>query len=416
MEKNMPLNLPDAFVWPQYNGRSIANIPATIATLLNAPFNGLPPLQTELWQPMGDIKRVVVLLVDAMGWNLYEQERPYFQQTLGTPIIAEPITSIFPSTTVAALSSLWTGYAPAQHGLLGFRLFLPDYATVGQMITFTPAFGNYTDTLVEAGLDPTTFLQVPGFAEQLAAADIPSHSFKDRYLVNSALSRMHGRGVSQDHGTISFAHLLVQLRQLLEEKAGEKLYAFAYWPTIDSLSHYHNWQSPAVKAELHALLHQIRSQLFESLSAAGREGTAFFIAADHGQVVCPPEAHIHLQDHPELERMLLLQPTGDTRAIYLYAKHGRQADILAYIRQHLDHAFVAVPSPEALAAGLFGPEPHTAVAPERIGDIVLLARGGAALYNRLDEQRSSQFVGWHGSLEADEMLVPWLGYRLDRQV
>jgi hypothetical protein len=114
--------------------------------------------------------------------------------------------------------------------------------------------------------------------------------------------------------------------------------------------------------------------------------------------------------------MLLLQPTGDTRAIYLYAKHGRQADILAYIRQHLDHAFVAVPSPEALAAGLFGPEPHTAVAPERIGDIVLLARGGAALYNRLDEQRSSQFVGWHGSLEADEMLVPWLGYRLDRQV
>ena len=93
---------------------------------------------------------------------------------------------------------------------------------------------------------------------------------------------------------------------------------------------------------------------------------------------------------------------------------GRQADILAYVQENLSHAFVALPSAAALAAGLFGPQPHAPTAPERIGDVILLARKGAALLNKLDDQRARQFVGWHGSLEADEMVVPWLGYRLDR--
>lgn len=410
----MRVNLPDEFIRPCYNGRSIANIPATIAHLLDAPFTGLPRLRSELWQPMGkDVQRVVVILLDAMGWNLYEQERPYFQEMLGETTVAEPIMSVFPSTTVAALSSLWTGYAPAQHGLLGYRLFLPDYATVGQLITFTPAFGNYTDTLVQSGLEPESFLQVPGFAQQLRTAAISTYSFKERSLVKTALSQMHGRGVPYEGGAVSFADMMVQLRQLLEAKAGEKLYAFAYWSTIDTLGHHHNWQHPSVKAELRALINQIRSELFTPLSEAARQGTAVFIAADHGQVVCPVSEQIRLLDHPELGDMLLMQPTGDTRAIYLYAKHGRQADIVDYIQKNLAHAFVAIPAHKALQAGLFGPQPHASVAPERIGDVILLARGGATLLNKLDDTRAHEFVGWHGSLEAGEMQVPWLGYRLD---
>ena len=409
------MNLPDEFVLPDYNGRSVANIPATIANLLDADFHGLPPLYHDLWQPVaGDVKRVVVILLDAMGWNLYEQERPFFHQTLGEPTVASKLTSIFPSTTVAALSSFWTGYAPAQHSFLGFRLFLPDLATVGQLINFTPAYGKYNDTLVESGLDPKLFLQVPGFAQVLSQSNIPTYSLKERFLADTALSQMHGRGIAGELGAVSFAHMMVDLRQLLEKKVGEKLYAFAYWSTIDSLSHHYNWQDCSVTAELHTLLDTVRRELFEQLSEAAREGTAVFIAADHGQVVCPVEEQIHLDEHPELARMLLMQPTGDTRAIYLYAKNGCQADIIHYVRENLAHAFVPIPSLEALSAGLFGPQPYAVAALERVGDVVLLARGGTALFNKLDGKRSSTYVGWHGSLEADEMYVPLLGYRLDR--
>ena len=68
--------LPDSFVSPDYSGRSLANIPATVASLLDVPFQGLPPLQEELWSPIaGRAKRVIVLLLDSLGWEIFARER-----------------------------------------------------------------------------------------------------------------------------------------------------------------------------------------------------------------------------------------------------------------------------------------------------------------------------------------------------
>ena len=117
------LNLPDEFVPPDYIGGSIANIPATVARLLQIPFDGLPPLREVMWMPFSDrVKRVVVLLVDSLGWDMYQRVKPDLDWLSSRVDIEARITSVFPSTTVAALSSLWTGYAPAQHGMVGLRL------------------------------------------------------------------------------------------------------------------------------------------------------------------------------------------------------------------------------------------------------------------------------------------------------
>ncbi|MCP4426181.1 MAG: alkaline phosphatase family protein, partial [Chloroflexi bacterium] len=243
------LNLPDEFLRPDYDGRSIANIPATVAALLDAPFAGLPPLEEPLWRPLAGVKRVVALLVDAWGWNLLSQERERIGGLLSTAAVQGQLTSIFPSTTVAALSSLWTGAAPSQHSLVGLRLFMPDYAVITQMLSFTPTFGKYPDALIDAGLEPETFLAVPGFAEQLATAGVETHAFKGRSIVNSALSQMHDRGVAREHGVSSLADMFVQMRHLLEEKAGEPLFVNAYWPMVDTLSHIYGWNHESVAAE-----------------------------------------------------------------------------------------------------------------------------------------------------------------------
>jgi predicted AlkP superfamily pyrophosphatase or phosphodiesterase len=46
--------------------------------------------------------------------------------------VSHQLTSIFPSTTVAALSSFWTGAAPAQHGMMGLNIFFPQMAAAGR--------------------------------------------------------------------------------------------------------------------------------------------------------------------------------------------------------------------------------------------------------------------------------------------
>jgi predicted AlkP superfamily pyrophosphatase or phosphodiesterase len=409
------LNLPAEFLPPAYGGRSIANVPATIAALLDAPFQGLPPLEESLWRPVAaDVERVILVVLDSLGWQMVETQRPYFDELIGgrTAVFGQ-ITSIFPSTTVAALSSLWTGYAPAQHGLVGLRLLTPEYGAITQFIHFTPVFGKHPDALIDAGLDPETFLHVPGFSQQLAAAGVPTHRYKERKIIDSALSKMHGRGVAESYGTVSAADTFVLARRLLEEKAGEKLYVATYWSTIDALMHTHGWEHPSVAAEARTLLDQLRLELVEALSPAARRGTLLCLVADHGQITTSEDTQIRLRDHPQLNQMLLFRPAGEPRLPYFYARRGQRQAVLDYLRSHFAHAMVALPAEEALAAGLLGPEPHAPQALHRMGDVVGVMRDGYIFLTDRDLESAHKLIGRHGGMTRLEMAVPWLAMRLD---
>jgi hypothetical protein len=411
---NHPLSLPAEFLPPDYNGGSIANVPATIAALLQVPFAGLPPLPGPLWQPVGhDVRRVVLITLDAVGQNLVDKEAERLAPYLAETAVRGQLTSIFPSTTVAALSSLWTGSAPAQHGLAALYLLFPEYGTIGQMLNFSPIFGKYPEALIDAGLKPEEYLPVPGLAQQLAAGGIPTYAFKGAAIVKSALSQMHGRGVAESFGAWSMADMMVEVGRLLDEKAGEPLFISAYWPSIDTISHMRGWNGPQTAAEFHMLWQQIHQTLRRSLTPAARRHTALFIVADHGQTLSPPAHHVHLADHPELNEMLLMRPAGEPRVAYLYAKQGRVRDVVDYVNENLSRVAVALPTSQALAAGLFGPPPYAAQLDNRLGDVVLLMRHSYLFVHPQDKELIERLYGWHGGMTQAEMAVPWLGFRLD---
>ncbi len=411
--KKLNLPVPEAFCLPNYDEGSIANVPATVAQLLGARIRGLSGLPEPLWQPLGDVKRVVLLTLDGFGWNLFQARQALLTAVSHKATITGQLTSIFPSTTVAALSSLWTGSAPAQHGLVGLRLFFPEFAVSAGMLDFSPLFFKARDALVDAGLDPQTFLQHPGVGEQLAAAGIPTFAFKGYEIVDSVLSKMHGRGVAESFGVMSFADMLVQMRELLDKRAGESLFINAYWPSIDTLSHYHTWQGTAVSAEVRAIFYQLQTEFLDALTDAARQDTAFFIVADHGQELTPVSQQIFLSSHPQLEQMLFMRPTGEPRVLYLYTKHGCHQAAIEYINTHLGEAMTAVSTQEALHAGLFGPEPFAANVADRLGDVVVIMRGGYTLFSEAERPKAHKMIGRHGGMSYAEMQVPWLGFRLD---
>jgi hypothetical protein len=412
--ERLNLPVPDEFTLPNYAGGSIANVPATVARVLGYHLKGLSALPQEMWQPLGDgIKRVVLLTLDGFGWNLFQSRQDLVTAVSQKATITSQLTSIFPSTTVAALSSLWTGSAPAQHGLVGLRLFFPDFAVSAGMLDFSPLFFKAQDALVDAGLDPKTFLQHPGVGEQLAAAGIPTYAFKGYEIVNSVLSQMHGRGVAESFGVITFAEMMVRMRELLDKRAGESLFINAYWPTIDSLSHYDTWQGTTVSAEVGAIFYQLRTEFLDVLSDAARQDTAFFIVADHGQELTPLSHQIFLSDHPQLAKLLFMRPTGEPRVVYLYTKHGCHEAALDYINTNLGHAMTAVSTQAALEAGLFGPEPFAANVADRLGDVVSIMRGKYTLFSEAERPKAHKMIGRHGGMTHAEMQVPWLGFRLD---
>ncbi len=410
----MNLQLPDDFIAPDYLGRSIANIPATIARLLEAPFQGLPPLAEPLWAPLsGRVKRVVVLLIDSLGWDMYQQARPNLDWLVSVAAVEGKITSVFPSTTVAALSTLWTGYAPAQHGLVGLRLFFPEEAVLASMLRFSPTFASFPDSLIGAGVSPEKFLHVPGFAQQLTRAGVASHSFKSYSILRSALSQILDRGVQSIHGIVSTADLFVQLRELLERTNGQKMYLNAYLPAIDTLCHAYGPGHPSVAAEIRATFELLKTELIDRLSPEARKETLLFIAADHGHIAAPNEQIIDVDAEPALKELLLMRPAGEPRTPYFYARQGCQAALLQLLQERYSAELLAMTSAQALDSGLLGPTPHAPNAARRLGDVVATMHQEYIMLTRPEVEAPQRMKGRHGGLTAAEMEVPWLGLALD---
>ncbi len=407
-------------VYPDYGfgkaaGSTIGNIGATIAKLLDRPFSGLPSLSSSAIDPLkvtGSVERVVLIILDAMGQNLID-DHPQIQQVGQKAVVKETITSVFPSTTVNALSAIWTGHAPGQHGLVGLRLLDPDFNAVNFMINLHPLYLRQRDAMVDAGFEPESYLAAPGIAEQFAATGVPTVDLKGREIVHSALSRMHGRGVAEKIGIVSFPEMMWQIKDQLESKSGP-LVNVAYWPNIDTLSHLHGPHHPAVKAELVSCLREIEQTLLLGLSAEARKKTVVLLVADHGQVPLDSQKHLRLSEYPDIHKRLILTGAGGNRVPYWYVQHGESDAVKELIQQQMGDRVVIKTREDMMANGLYGEAPFMDAFSKRLGDFNLLVEDGGLMIDPSDPN-VDQFLrgGSHGGLTADEMQVPFWGFRLD---
>jgi hypothetical protein len=146
------LGFPSELALPNYE-LSIANVPATVAAALGAPLPGAdPPLPEPLWADLAEgVRRVVWIIFDAVGWfslrNLMEQEGEMGLAGLAHRGRFVPITSVYPTTTTSALTSLWTGYTPARHGLVGHMMYLREFGLVADMLMLSPSGTGQRDEL-----------------------------------------------------------------------------------------------------------------------------------------------------------------------------------------------------------------------------------------------------------------------------
>ena len=407
--------LPEEFILPHYGGYSIANVPATVARLLGVELkDAVPPLAEELWAGMAaGVQRVVLVVLDAVGYLHFRQaladDAPALARLAQAGRLA-PITSIFPSTTVTALTTLWTGRAPLGHGFVGTRLLLPEEGMLANMLRLAPATHGKSGALVDWGWEPEEFVTVPSLGHQLTAGGVRTVAHTHLSFIGGGLTHIFLRGMETLRGHVGYSDMWINLRQTLAERQGERLFASAYWGGVDSTSHVYGPGSEPWRAALRHLARSMEEDFLAPLPAAAREGTLLILTADHGQTSTPPERVVFLGDHPALRQMLLLPPAGEPRAAYLYVRTGQAEAVRDYVAEHLADRFVLVETERALAAGLFGAGEPTPEIRARLGDMLLLAHDDSRLKVK---KEPVPFHGHHGSLTAEEMLVPGLIVRLD---
>ncbi len=412
--------LPDHFVLPHYEGYSIANITPTVAELFDVHLEkAAPPLPAHLWSKMScDVECVILLLLDAVG---YLQLRKYMaaETSLFTRLALEgrllPITSVFPSTTVTALTSIWTARTPLEHGFVGTKLLLPEQGVLANMLKMAPAVYAWAGQLTDWGWDPERFITVPNVAHQLEAAGVHTVAHTRQHFLGSTLTRIFLRGMNVLQGYMNLSDLWINLRRTLAERpTGQRLFVDVYWGGADSIGHVYGPDDEYIPSALRHVARSLEEDFLATLTPEMRRNTLLMIAADHGQIATPPEQVVRMTDHRPLQESLLLPPAGDSRAAYLYARPGQKRDLQSYVAEHLADRFVLLDTDRAIDAGLWGdPAEITPAARVRLGDAVLIARTDARLSTRRKQDDASTLLGHHGSLTPQEMLVPLLMVRLD---
>ncbi|MEX2100319.1 MAG: alkaline phosphatase family protein [Acidimicrobiia bacterium] len=330
-------------------------------------------------EPVAGASTVVLLVLDGLGWEAIGAHPERLPEIGG--LSGGPITTVVPSTTPAALTSITTGLPPSRHGITGFRFRYES--TVLNAIRWQPADGKRAP-------DPASVQRNEVFSGR-AVPVVTKSEFRD-----SGLTGAHLRG-ADFHGWKTTAVLVEHVRALAQAGAP---FIYAYYPGIDEVAHEHGLEEPFYPAEL-AAADVLVGNLLDALPAHA----ALVVTADHGQVNLGPDSWVNLAP---LDEMIAVY-AGDARFRYLHARSGAAAALYEAAEDLVGRDAWVFTRDRLLDEGWMGPDPVGA-ARARVGDVVLAAKRAVGFVDPT-LLRETGLRSAHGSLTAAEMEVPLVAGR-----
>jgi len=396
-------------VLPDYTGYATCNVSQVI--LKNF---GLPNRCPDCLSPVLDrtYRKIILLIVDALGWNqLYHWlgDLPAARRVCDSAHMI-PVTATFPSTTTVALTAIYTGLTPAEHTITGHVMFLRELGAVVDVLRFSPYGDSRREVYAERGIDVHDLFPMYTVFEPLKEAGLQALSITRGIFTNTALGWLHHVGADVT-GYLSGADMFVHMRNHIRKDGRDGLVAI-YWDVVDMLSHEYGPFSEVVRTAMDQCFYSLEREILQQLTPAERRDTLLLITADHGQIDTRPDQSVYLSEQERLRDLLMLPPTGQARAAYLYAVQG-EVEALGQELEQFGSCIWPRRSTDVLAEGLFGPPEHAQRLRHRVGDYVAIGRGGAQMHGPDILRGQPVLKGHHGSLDENEMVVPLIALPLD---
>ena len=366
---------------PDYAGACVTNI---VPSILGP--RGTSELPSFFPDLVRGARQVVLLVIDGLGWHQL-RDRVSADASVA-PTLASmqggPITTIAPTTTVTALTSISTGATPGEHGLVGYRI---DFAGhVVQMLRWADSKGDVRRRLAPRDVQPCPpFLgsSVP----VLSKAEFDGTAFTESHLRDQR--PLSWRAVSS---------MTVDVRLLLA--AGEK-FIYCYYDCVDKIAHERGF-GEYYDAEL-----RTADRLVADLASVLPSDAVLLVTADHGQVMVGANTS---QLHPEVTSLLTHQ-SGEGRFRWLHAKTDRVDEVKAAALAHHGHNAWIMKKDEMIDEGYFGPRVNDVVR-RRLGDVAVMARDDVSFDDPADKTYF-ELQCRHGSLTSAEIDVPLLAIAND---
>ncbi len=369
----------------------LAGLPAATLAKAGAKGAALTSEALELQRLIGPAEHYVLVLVDGLGDAMLARapEGGFLRERR-----AGSLRTVWPSTTAAALTALATGEWPGRHAVPGWWVWLDPPGLSAEVVPFVERFGRRP--LGEHGVRPEEVFTVPSAVARLGHEPL---AIMPAEIAGSVYSRYCAGGTATaGYKAQAEAFDLAAARVLA---AARPSFTYVYVPHVDGACHDHGVGSP----QAIGLLEQF-DRLLDAFAERLGGRARIVVTGDHGLVDIPPERSLFIDEGDPLLDLLRWCPNGESTALLLHVRPGREEAFAAGFRERYGEFFGLLSAGEAESLGLFGPEGLSELARARVGDFVTVAWRPAALYYRARQGKVHVHRASHAGLSPDEMLVP----------
>lgn len=358
---------------PDYN-KSLMNISTSILKHYNVEtkFSTLPELDKKLEE---NYRNVILILVDAMGSEILKKHLNETEYLRNNQI--DILTSVFPSTTVAATTSILTAKPPINTGWIGWFQYIKEEDRSVIFFYNQDFYDNQYKFDYNVGEKYAPITKIYDLIENknkdVIAKEIfpefriPEHKeFKD--VCNTILK---------------------------ETKNNNRNFIYAYWDKLDTYLHQEGTESEKVRNHLK----EINGNIEELMADLG-DDSIVIITADHGQI---DVEEIILFDYKDITDTFRHNPSIEARATAFFIKEGEEKNFENNFNKHFRDKFILFKSEDFIESKLLGDDSKHYKLKEFLGDYFAIAIDKYSFKMVLSKKG---FTAQHAGLTKDEMLIP----------
>lgn len=370
---------------PDYN-HSILNLITSVLKYYNVETNhtSLEKLDEKLQKKY---KNVVFIILDGMGEHILNNisSEGYFCKNK-----LDCLTSVYPSTTTAALTTYYSGKPPYETGWIAWSQYFKEYGRAIDMLSHKESYKR--DSLQGAKID--VFKEVVNYTPIFERIEKAATNVKAYELTPTYSDKRANRSVRADNidEIISNIEMLCQTQ---DEK-----FILAYSDNPDGLLHKFGTTSEEAKQfvlETENKIQQMRQKLGED--------TIVIISADHGHKDI--EKSYSIIDYPEIQECLIIPASLESRTLAFWVKEDMKKEFEERFKNAFGDEFLLMTKQEFLDKNFLGyGEKHPKI-DDFIGNYIALSTAGSMirLETFLAEGKPVK-KSTHCGLTKEEMEVP----------
>jgi predicted AlkP superfamily pyrophosphatase or phosphodiesterase len=363
----------EKLVFPDYD-HSLLNITSSILKKYNID-SGYKTLNNLDEILKGDYRNIVFYLIDAMGSEILKKHPEQVQFLTKNKI--DELTTVFPSTTVAATTTAITGLPPAVTGWIGWQQYVLEE---DKNVIFFLNQDYYDEDYKFSYNVSEKYASITYIYDKITKKNpnVKSHEIFPEFRI-------------KEHKTIQN-----QVETILKTiKNKDKNFIYSYWDKLDTFLHEYGTTSEVISNHLKEIDNAIKT-LYDGID----EDTLVIITADHGHVDIEG---INLWEYEDLTSMFKHQPAIEARATAFYINKDKFEDFEKTFNNYFKNKFVLYKSEEVLEMNLFGKGEKSPRTKGFLGDFFAIAidKYSFRLQNAKHIHKAT-----HAGLLKDEMMIP----------